>query len=643
MASLFTALSGLKAHQDWIDVIGNNLANANTSGFKTSHASFSSSFHSTLRHASGPGGGMGGRNPVQIGMGVSLSDIGRDFGQGSLTGTGRVFDLALQGRGFFALSNGAQTMYTRVGTFGLDGQNNLVDQRTGYRVLDGSGSAITLDTDSVFAPQATSNLELVGNLPKEVTGPLQEVLTGAQGFKQGTSAVVASTNAGPYTIPAGETWSFELSISGAAPRTVSVTSATGTVTAADVAAAVDALDGVGASVNGAGQVEITTDRVGEAASIRATAGPTNRDLAGILGLPTTLVRGTETSTTATTDLNDLPGRETPYQDGDQISITGLDSDGTPINATFTYGAGNDGTSVDDFVAFLDNLYDDATVSMNAAGQLVVEADTAGETDLMLSIEDASGNAGTMDWNVYAAQTTTEGTGPDEVIASMEVYDPAGVAHTLTVTFERQQDGSWNAVPSVPASEGTVLSAPITGITFDDAGNPVGLGGVDTEVLVQFTGQTLPQAMTLELGAGGSFGGLTQYGAEGEVAVRTQDGYGVGNLANISVDGDGSIVGFYTNGQSRDLGAVGVALFTNPEGLQAGGDGLYLASANSGAPILGSGLSGAAGEVVGGALENSNVDTAEQFVRLIEAQRGFQANARVITAQDEVLRETVNLV
>ena len=146
MASLFTALSGLKAHQDWIDVIGNNLANANTSGFKTSHASFSSSFHSTLRHASGPGGGMGGRNPVQIGMGVSLSDIGRDFGQGSLTGTGRVFDLALQGRGFFALSNGAQTMYTRVGTFGLDGQNNLVDQRTGYRVLDGSGSAITLDT-----------------------------------------------------------------------------------------------------------------------------------------------------------------------------------------------------------------------------------------------------------------------------------------------------------------------------------------------------------------------------------------------------------------------------------------------------------------------------------------------------------------
>jgi flagellar hook protein FlgE len=150
-------------------------------------------------------------------------------------------------------------------------------------------------------------------------------------------------------------------------------------------------------------------------------------------------------------------------------------------------------------------------------------------------------------------------------------------------------------------------------------------------------------MSLELGSAGDFGGLTQYGSEGEVVVKTQDGFGAGQLANISVDADGTILGFYTNGQSRSLGAVGVAVFGNPEGLTAGGDGLWMASANSGQPALGAGLAGAAGEVVGGALENSNVDTAEQFVRLIEAQRGFQANARVITAQDEVLRETVNLI
>lgn len=641
MTSLFTALSGLKAHQDWIDVIGNNLANANTSGFKTSHATFSSNFHTTLRHASGPGAGLGGRNPVQIGMGVSLSDIGRDFAQGALTGTGRVFDLALQGRGFFALQGAGATWYTRVGTFGLDGENNLVDQRSGYRVLDASGSPITLDTDSVFAPQATSVLELVGNLPKEVGGPLQEVLTGAEGFKDGSPAVISATNSGPFAVPAGETWSLNISVSGSAPQTVSVTSTTGTVTSADIAAALDAVDGIAASVNGTGQVEISTDRTGEAASIRITSGPTNRDLASTLGVPTTLVTGVESAVTATTDLNDLPGRVDNYQTGDQILVSGVDSDGTPVNATFTYGV--DGTTVEDFTTFLDGLYDDATVSLNAAGQIVVEADTAGETELLLSIEDATGNAGAMDWDGYAVQVTTEGTPSDEVVTSMEVYDSSGTAHTLTLTFARQQDGSWNATASLPSTDGTVLSSPITGIAFDDAGNPVGLGSVDTEVLVQFSGQNSPQPMSLDLGSGGSFGGLTQYGSDGEVIVKTQDGFGVGTLANISVDGDGSILGFYTNGQSRSLGTVGVAVFANAEGLQAGGDGLYMASSNSGAPIMGAAASGAAGEVVGGALENSNVDTAEQFVRLIEAQRGFQANARVITAQDEVLRETVNLI
>ncbi len=641
MASLFTALSGLKAHQDWIDVIGNNLANANTSGFKTSHATFSSSFHSTLRHASGPANGYGGRNPVQIGMGVALSDIGRDFGQGALNSTGRVFDLALSGRGFFALQGGADTYYTRVGTFGLDGQNNLVDQRTGYQVLDGTGSAITLDTDSVFAPQATSMLELVGNLPKEVGGPLQEVLTGAEGMKHGQPATVAATSTGPWAVPAGETWSLNVSVSGGAPQQVSVTSASGSIDAAQVAAAIDDLDGVSASVNAAGQVEVATDRVGEDASIRFTSGPTNRDLVSTLGLPTTLVSGTEAAVGPTTDLNDLPGRVDPYQNGDQILVSGVDADGTPVNATFTYGV--DGTTVDDFVAFLDGLYDDATVSLNAAGQLVVGADTAGETELLLSLEDASGNVGSMDWTDYAVQTTTEGTASDEVVSSMEVYDSAGVAHTLTVTFARQQDGSWTATASVPAEDGVVLSNPIAGIAFDDSGDPVGLGAVDTEVLVQFSGQTSPQSMSLELGSAGDFGGLTQYGSDGEVLVKTQDGFGAGQLANISVDADGTILGFYTNGQSRSLGEVGVAVFGNPEGLTAGGDGLWMASANSGQPVLGAGLAGAAGEVVGGALENSNVDTAEQFVRLIEAQRGFQANARVITAQDEVLRETVNLI
>jgi flagellar hook protein FlgE len=115
------------------------------------------------------------------------------------------------------------------------------------------------------------------------------------------------------------------------------------------------------------------------------------------------------------------------------------------------------------------------------------------------------------------------------------------------------------------------------------------------------------------------------------------------LANLQVHANGDIEGYYTNGQVATLATVGVALFANDNGLQDAGGGLWLASANSGTATLGNAQSGNAATIMGGALENSNVDTAEEFVRLIEAQRGFQANARIITTQDELLAEAVNLI
>jgi flagellar hook protein FlgE len=161
--------------------------------------------------------------------------------------------------------------------------------------------------------------------------------------------------------------------------------------------------------------------------------------------------------------------------------------------------------------------------------------------------------------------------------------------------------------------------------------------------MQFNGQTAPQTVTLNLGTSGQFTGLTQFGGDGEVLIEEQNGYGAGQLSSMSVDGDGGIIGLYSNGQSRTLGSIGIATFTNPEGLTQYGDNLYTESINSGNALFSAGGVGAAGSVVGGALEDSNVDTAEQFVRLIEAQRGFQANSRVITVQNEVMRDMVNIV
>src|SRR6185295_4823667 len=164
---------------------GNNLANSNTGGYRSSSARFSDQFSATLRYASAPGTGFGGVNPMQVGGGVRLGDIARSFQQGALRTTGRPLDVALQGQGFFALSNGTRTVYTRVGTFGLDGARNLVDQRTGFNVLDAGGVPLTVDTDAIFPPQATSLVSLAGNLPAHINGPLPQTMTGVTGLKDG--------------------------------------------------------------------------------------------------------------------------------------------------------------------------------------------------------------------------------------------------------------------------------------------------------------------------------------------------------------------------------------------------------------------------------------------------------------------------
>jgi flagellar hook protein FlgE len=221
-----------------------------------------------------------------------------------------------------------------------------------------------------------------------------------------------------------------------------------------------------------------------------------------------------------------------------------------------------------------------------------------------------------------------------------VYDSQGQPHSLTLDFERQGDGTWTLTPSVEATEGTVLTSPITGITFDSNGmlQVAPLSQID----VQWTSVPGTQSVSLNLGSAGMTDGLTQFGVP-ESVIALSDGYTAGSLASIAVRGDGMIEGFYTNGQIQELDQVGIALFMNPAGLQAAGGTLFQSSSNSGQAMLFSPQAGSSGTIVAGTLEGSNVDIAEEFVRLIEAQRSFQANARMVTTTDEVLAELVNLV
>ena len=647
--SLFSALSGMQAHQQWIDVIGHNLANTNTLGFKGSRATMASHFARTLRFASAPNGPLGGINPIQIGLGVRLSSVDRSLEQGATAATGRIFDLALEGRGFFALTDGTRSFYTRAGTFGLDALHNLVDQRSGLSVLSPTGTAVNVNVDTLFPPSATANADLQGNLPAVVNGPIAEILTSTVGLEEGFAAQLTGGASGPFAVPtAGATYTLEVVVNGGAPMLAAVTDTDldSQLTAAEVATAIDALADVSATVNGSSQIVITTDRTGSAVTLKVNAGSPN-DLASVINMPLSQVTGSQ-SVNPNADLNTLPSNIVDYVVGDRIDIAGVDTDGSAVAGSFVYGAGNDGVTIQDLITFIDGLYTDAQATLNASGQIVLTAQTPQAADLLLTIADDGSATGSTQWTDYALSVTTDGTGPDRVVTSTEVYDNSGVGHTLTLTFERQADMTWSVIASVPTTSGSVLqggaSNPITGLDFDDNGAPQGLGSVNGTLSIQFTGQTGPQQILLDFGTDGQFDGLTQFGAQETAFVSSQDGFADGELANLSVDTDGTIEGFYTNGQTRSLGAVGVATFANPEGLNQEGETFFVVSANSGVANLttGGGARGA-GRIRDGSLENSNVDTAAEFVNLIQAQRGFQANARVVSVQDELLAETVNLI
>jgi flagellar hook protein FlgE len=193
VSALAAGISGLRTSQTALNVIGDNLANLNTSGFKSSRVLFADELSQTLSSAQAPGGGLGGKNPIQTGTGARVASIDINFAQGTLTPTGRPFDLAIQGDGFFVLTNGSQDFYTRVGAFNLDRNNDLVDSATGLKVK-GTSATINIPITTVVPARATTNVNLAGNLDTETsTGAVNQVVTTVSAFTESSSAATAAT------------------------------------------------------------------------------------------------------------------------------------------------------------------------------------------------------------------------------------------------------------------------------------------------------------------------------------------------------------------------------------------------------------------------------------------------------------------
>ncbi|MBV6458219.1 MAG: Flagellar hook protein FlgE [Fimbriimonadaceae bacterium] len=423
LQALLAGVASIKAQQTRMNVIGNNLANVNTTAYRGSRVTFQDMLAQTIRGASRPTTERGGTNPIQFGLGVLVAGTDVNIEQGSLNATNRPTDIAVQGNGYFIVSNGERMAYTRDGGFDLDAAGQLVHRATGERVIGWS---------------ADSFGGIDNNIP---LGP-----------------------ASPITIPLG------------------------------------ALNAV----------QVTT-QVNFAGNLNGLAGPT-------------------------------------------------ESWSTTVRVFDTLGGPHD-------------------ISVNFSNR----ADPP---------EGAPPPGAVSSWRWTATEGAT-GIGDYSTGSNQRLY------------FD---------------SNGELINGTVLGrVTV-----PASAGGAP--------------AFPVDL----NFANIGQLKTETQVNPSDQNGFPPGSLQGFTIGNDGIITGLFTNGLTRPLGQIGMAIFPNPGGLERTGNNLWRNTDNSGIPVIGAPRTGGRGSINAGFLEQSNVDIGAEFTDLIVTQRGFQANTRVVTTVDEMLQDLLNM-
>jgi len=251
---------------------------------------------------------------------------------------------------------------------------------------------------------------------------------------------------------------------------------------------------------------------------------------------------------------------------------------------------------------------------------------------------------TMDINLDAGAAVT-----DTYSTSQVFYDSLGNAVPVTFTFTRvaavaPATATWNVAAAIPASAGTGAAISTPSVGFDATGNMVVPAADATVTLTLTNGATSPQAINWALydPAGPSLGDITGYSSASVTTFQTQNGFPAGSLRGVSVDELGVVTGAYSNGQMTPLYQVALVDFPSYYGLSKMGNNLYAESLSSGQALPGVAQSGRLGSISPSSVEMSNVDLAQEFVKMITTQRAFQANSRVITTSDEILNELINI-
>jgi len=655
LRSLFSGVSGLRNHQIQMDVIGNNIANVNTIGFKAGRATFQESLSQVLQNGRKPSGNMGGMNPMSVGLGMTVASVDNLFTQGNLERTGNPLDLAIQGDAFFVLNDGTNDYFTRAGNFQIDSAGNLVFGNTGYhvqgRMADSNGEIssaaqvqdVRLPFGQKAAAKATTTVSFSGNLDFD-TFQRAQVLSSAY-------ASNAKVVGGALTTPLDLTTANELTVTidddgGSTINETLTLNPTTYSTVSAVVAAINQQIQSNHALNGEVVAEVVNEGGSEKVEIRTTdkgGSTTTLELSGSATTPLSLGTTAVTGTVATTALKDLDFISSNLSSGDEIRINGTDHSGASVSGTYTY---TDGDTVQNLLDKMKEIFSDASVTLADDGTLKIEDAMAGKSKTTVNMTFVDKDTSTIAI-MPTFDITTEGRDAGEHEASISTYDSKGATHTVTLKFTNNSTADepdlwrWEAVVDngeiVPESgnRGVVKFNPNGSLAYFQSEDGLPLS---------FEPGNGATTMTMDIGAGAanSFTGLTQLKNPTTAAATEQDGYGLGDLYNISFDETGKITGHFTNGINQVLAQVALATFQNQAGLEDMGENVFTVGNNSGMAVKGWAGSTVRADIAPGHLEMSNVDLAQEFTNMIVAQRGFQANARVITTSDTLLEEIVRL-
>jgi len=582
LKSLFSGVTGLQSHQIAMDVESNNIANVNTTGFKYSRANFSDLLAQTKSIATAPQGQLGGKNPVQVGLGSSVNSTTRIFSQGSIQNTDKNTDVAIQGDGFFIVSpDGGNTYkYTRAGDFKFDAAGNFVDNN-GFIVQGWLRDENTGKVDS------TAPIKDI-NIPPGLTTPAQA-----------TEEVVikANLNSGPYVKSYSPAYKIEKD-----PDTGEYV----------------AKDENGTTVD-SGDLGVMFNSNGDAFSLK---------------------------------------------EGQGVTFTINDTDYTYQYKTAD--AGN--TAFTTLKDFTDALREDiqahsqtADVTVNDKGKIVIDNSTAGGDQLDIKVNAYTNSDNDIVENsrftttISALEATLPNTDGSLAFSqdinaathssSIDIFDSLGTKHTLRTAFRKTAQSEWTMTVSVPDPATISASAPenqlVGSIKFNDDGS-VSQYNPGSISFSANNGSKPNQTVRLSLGTPNKFDGMTSFDSASATSGISQDGFTGGDLVGIRIDQSGTLVGSFSNGRSFGLAQIGMAKFTNNEGLATEGGNIYNQTANSGDPIIGTAATAGRGFIQSAALEGSNVDLSKSLTNLIIIQRGYQANGKTITTSDQLLETLIGL-